>query len=208
MQTVIIKQLGITDYQDVFSAMQVFTKERDKETLDELWITQHNPVFTQGQAGKAEHILSATNIPIIQSDRGGQVTYHGLGQIVLYFLIDIRRRKIAVRQMVTLMENIVIDLLSELGIVAFAKADAPGVYITDINNEKKIASLGLRIKNGCCYHGLSLNVDMDLTPFNLINPCGYQGLQMTQLSEILPKSQLNFNDIEKRLINISKSHLL
>ncbi len=208
MQNIIVKQLGLSDYQTVFAAMQTFTAERDEETADELWLTQHHPVFTQGQAGKPEHIFNTGDIPIIQSDRGGQVTYHGPGQIVLYFLIDIKRRKIGVRQMVTLMEHTVIDVLDSLGIIAFAKADAPGVYVWHNNSDKKIASLGLRIRRGCCYHGLALNAAMDLSPFERINPCGYQGLKMTQIKDVIPKQQpIDIGDIEQRLINGVQQHL-
>ncbi|PID67024.1 MAG: octanoyltransferase [Gammaproteobacteria bacterium] len=208
MQNIIVKQLGLSDYQTVFAAMQTFTAERNEETADELWLTQHHPVFTQGQAGKPEHIFNTGDIPIIQSDRGGQVTYHGPGQIVLYFLIDIKRRKIGVRQMVTLMEHTVIDVLDSLGIIAFAKADAPGVYVWHNNSDKKIASLGLRIRRGCCYHGLALNAAMDLSPFERINPCGYQGLKMTQIKDVIPKQQpIDIGDIEQRLINGAQQHL-
>ncbi len=209
MQEIIIKKLGVTDYETIFSEMKTATLARDENSTDELWLTQHYPVFTQGQAGKPEHILNTTNIPIIQSDRGGQITYHGPGQIVLYFLIDIKRRKIGVRQMVTLIENIIIDLLASLGITAFAKADAPGVYVSNNGCDKKIASLGLRIRNGRTYHGLSLNVDMDLSPFDCINPCGYQGLKMTQLKELLANtdSLIQFSDIEQRLLDIAQHNL-
>ncbi len=207
MQTIIVKQLGLTDYETVFSAMKSFTEARDEHSPDELWLTQHYPVFTQGQAGKPEHILNTSDIPIVQSDRGGQVTYHGPGQIVLYFLIDIKRRKIGVRQMVTLIENTVIDLLDSLDIMAFSKINAPGVYISDDTADKKVASLGLRIRKGCSYHGLSLNVDMDLSPFNLINPCGYQGLTMTQIKDLLTDNSIDFIDIEQRLVTIAKKQL-
>ncbi len=213
MQAMIIRHLGITDYEAVFSDMKTTTLARDKNSTDELWLTQHFPVFTQGQAGKPEHILNTTNIPIVQSDRGGQVTYHGPGQIVLYFLIDIKRRKIGVRQMVTLIENIIIDLLAGLHITAFAKPDAPGVYVRDNGDDKKIASLGLRIRNGCTYHGLSLNVDMDLSPFDYINPCGHHGLKMTQIKDLLTDSDTNtdspikLTDVEQHLIRIAKQHL-
>ncbi len=213
MQAINIKQLGVTDYETVFSAMKTFTLTRNEHTTDELWLTQHYPVFTQGQAGKPEHILNTTDIPIVQSDRGGQITYHGQGQIVLYFLIDIKRRKIGVRQMVTLIENVIIELLASLGITAFAKPDAPGVYITDGLTDKKIASLGLRIRNGRTYHGLSLNVDMDLSPFDCINPCGYQGLKMTQVKDLLATTdsntdkEINFTDIEQQLVDIAQRHL-
>lgn len=198
---IIVRDLGLSDYEEVFSAMKDFTAQRDKETTDELWLTQHNPVFTQGQAGKKEHILNQGNIPIVQSDRGGQVTYHGPGQLVIYLLIDIKRRKIGVRQMVSLIEDSVIELLARFQITALAKSDAPGVYI----DNKKIASLGLRVRNGRTYHGVSLNIDMDLSPFQFINPCGYQGLQMTQLIEQL--HDCDFDTIGKQLSDIMITRL-
>ncbi len=162
--------------------MHAFTDQRTQDTPDEIWLVQHPPVFTQGQAGKAEHILVRGDIPIVQSDRGGQVTYHGLGQQVMYILIDLKRRKLGVRDLVTCLENTVIDTLAHFNIVAKARPDAPGVYI----NEKKICSLGLRIRKGCSFHGLALNVNMDLEPFTLINPCGYAGMEMTQVSTLVP----------------------
>lgn len=183
-----IKHLGLTDYEKTFTAMRNFTAERDADTPDELWLTQHHSVFTQGQAGKPEHLLFPGDIPVVQSDRGGQVTYHGPGQAVLYFLIDIKRAKIGVRAMVTLMEQIVIDVLAKYHVSGFAQADAPGVYVQTDHVVKKIASLGLRVRSGRTYHGLALNVDMDLTPFQRINPCGYAGLTMTQLSDLTPCS--------------------
>lgn len=178
--TVKTKHLGVTDYVETFSEMKTFTAARDDTTPDEIWLTQHHPVFTQGQAGKPEHILQHQEIPIVQSDRGGQVTYHGPGQLVLYMLVDIKRAKLGIRQMVSLIENSIIDTLSELHIAAKADPEAPGVYV----DGKKIASLGLRVRQGRTYHGLALNIDMDLAPFQYINPCGYQGLQMTQVSEL------------------------
>lgn len=198
---IIVRDLGLSDYEEVFSAMKDFTAQRNKETTDELWLTQHNPVFTQGQAGKKEHILNQGNIPIVQSDRGGQVTYHGPGQLVIYLLIDIKRRKIGVRQMVSLIEDSVIELLARFQITALAKSDAPGVYI----DNKKIASLGLRVRNGRTYHGVSLNIDMDLSPFQFINPCGYQGLQMTQLIEQI--HDCDFDTIGKQLSDIMITRL-
>lgn len=171
-----IHTLGLVDYLATWDAMKRFTAERTAHTPDEIWLVQHPPTYTQGLAGKPEHLLNPTHIPVVQIDRGGQITYHGPGQIVAYLLLDMRRMKIGVRELVTLMEQAVIDLLAEFGIVAVAKRDAPGVYV----NGAKIAALGLKIKNGRCYHGLSFNVDMDLTPFSYINPCGYAGLQVTQ----------------------------
>jgi len=185
---VIVKQLGQVDYLPTFEAMQAFTVNRDASTPDELWLLEHPPVFTQGLAGKPEHILQTSDIPIVQIDRGGQVTYHGPGQLVAYLLLDLRRHKLGVRDLVRLLENSVIGVLAEDGITAYGKVDAPGVYVQLKNEwgeyEAKIASLGLRIKNGCCYHGLALNVSMDLAPFSLINPCGYQGLQVTRMVDL------------------------
>ncbi len=160
--------------------MQAFTANRSAATADEIWITEHPPVYTQGVAGKPEHLLRAdSGIPLVKIDRGGQITYHGPGQLVAYLLLDLKRRNLSVRPLVRLMEAAVINLACEYGITARYRADAPGVYV----NEAKIAALGLRIKNGCCYHGLALNIDMDLTPFGNINPCGYEGLAVTQLRD-------------------------
>jgi lipoyl(octanoyl) transferase len=160
--------------------MQRFTAERTADTVDEIWLVQHPPTYTQGQAGKPEHLLHQTGIPVVKIDRGGQITYHGPGQIVTYLLLDLRRWKINVRELVRLMEQAVIDLLAEYGVKANGREDAPGVYV----GGAKIAALGLRIKNGCSYHGLSFNVDMDLSPFDNINPCGYEGLRVTQAIEV------------------------
>ena len=171
-----IRALGLVDYEPTWRAMQRFTAERTAETVDEIWLLQHPPTYTQGQAGKPEHVLNPGTIPLVQIDRGGQVTYHGPGQIVAYLLLDLRRWHLNVRQLVTLMEQAVIALLAEHGVTAHGRRDAPGVYVGDA----KIAALGLKIRNGCCYHGLSFNVDMDLAPFSRINPCGYQGLRVTQ----------------------------
>lgn len=177
-----IKQLGHQPYQTTWQAMQDFTNQRDEDTADELWIVEHPPVFTQGLNGKAEHLLQlAPNIPLVQTDRGGQVTYHGPGQLVIYVLVDLKRNQLGVRALVTLIEEAIIDLLSHFDIEAIARADAPGVYV----NGNKIASLGLKIRKQKSYHGLALNVDMDLSPFQMINPCGLQGMQMTQLNELL-----------------------
>lgn len=175
-----IRNLGRQDYQSCWQKMQDYTLARDENSTDELWIVEHPPVFTQGLNGKAEHLLQVSDIPVINTDRGGQITYHAPGQLVVYILIDIKRRQIGVRQLVTLIEQAMIDTLAQYGLQAIAKAEAPGVYIAD----KKIGSVGLRIKKGCSYHGLSLNNNMDLIPFSYINPCGYQGLQVTQLAEL------------------------
>jgi lipoyl(octanoyl) transferase len=171
-----IKSLGMVDYEPTWRAMQRFTAERTADTVDEIWLVQHPPTYTQGQAGKPEHLLNPTDIPVVKIDRGGQITYHGPGQIVAYLLLDLRRWKINVRELVRLMEQAVIDLLAEYGVKAEGREEAPGVYVGDA----KIAALGLKIKNSCSYHGLALNVDMDLTPFANTNPCGYEGLQVTQ----------------------------
>lgn len=178
--TLHIRHLGQQDYESVWHAMQQYTDTRNGDSPDELWIVEHPPVFTQGQAGKSEHILNAGDIPVIQVDRGGQVTYHGPGQLVVYPLLDIKRSKLGVRQLVTHIEQSIIDMLAKYDIQAYAKADAPGVYV----NERKIASLGLRIRKGCSFHGLALNVNMDLAPFRRINPCGYAGLEMVQCKEL------------------------
>ncbi|TQV85439.1 lipoyl(octanoyl) transferase LipB [Aliikangiella coralliicola] len=176
----IVRQLGRQAYEPVWKAMQRFTDERDGNTTDELWLVEHSPVFTQGQAGKAEHILMPGDIPVVQVDRGGQVTYHGPGQQVAYFLIDLRRKKIGVRQLVSAIEDAVVALLAGYDIQSAPKADAPGVYVSD----KKICSLGLRIRKGCSFHGLALNVNMDKEPFSRINPCGFAGMEVTQVSEL------------------------
>lgn len=191
------KVLRQCSYTEAFEQMKAFTDQRSVETDDELWLVEHQPVFTQGQAGKPEHILESSSIPIVQSDRGGQVTYHGPGQIVLYCLIDLKRKGLNVRQCVSKLEEVVIKTLLDLGIDSHLKDKAPGVYV----DGKKIASLGLRVRKGCTYHGLSLNVDMDLSPFLLINPCGYQGLEMIQVKDCVPQKNQNLiADVEKTLI--------
>ena len=176
----VVKRLGRVDYEPTFQAMQDFTAGRTAETPDELWIVEHPPVYTLGQAGKPEHILEDVGIPVIKIDRGGQVTYHGPGQVVIYLLLDLQRLKIKVRELVTAIEQGVIDFLAAHGVAAVRRDGAPGVYV----GEAKIAALGLKIKNGCSYHGLSLNVDMDLYPFTAINPCGYAGLKVTQTRDL------------------------
>ncbi|MFW3572007.1 lipoyl(octanoyl) transferase LipB [Kosakonia cowanii] len=185
--TMLIRNLGLQPYAPVSQEMHDFTDRRDDDTPDELWLVEHPPVFTQGQAGKAEHVLAAGDIPVIQSDRGGQVTYHGPGQQVMYVLINLKRRKIGVRELVTLLENAVINTLAQLDIVANARPDAPGVYV----DGKKICSLGLRIRKGCSFHGLALNIDMDLAPFMRINPCGYAGMEMTQVSKLVENASMD-----------------
>jgi len=175
-----VRYLGKQDYESVWHAMQDYTDNRDASSPDQLWIVEHPPVFTQGQAGKSEHILNPGDIPVIQVDRGGQVTYHGPGQLVAYPLINIKRLKIGVRQLVTDIENSIVQMLEAYQVKAYAKADAPGVYV----DERKVASLGLRIRKGCSFHGLALNVDMDMSPFQRINPCGYAGLEMVQCKQL------------------------
>ena len=193
--SLLIRHLATQPYEPVWQAMKQLTQQRTRTIearsfIDEFWSVQHPPTYTQGQAGKAEHLLSPGNIPVIQVDRGGQVTYHGPGQIVIYCLIDLRRKGIGVRELVTKIETSLINLLNEYDIAANADPKAPGVYV----DGKKIAALGLRIRKGCSYHGLSLNVDMDLEPFDRINPCGFQGLRVTQLKDLVPVDQ---EDIEQ-----------
>jgi lipoyl(octanoyl) transferase len=175
----LVKKLGRVEYAPTWEAMQIFTAERTADTPDELWIVEHPPVYTLGQAGKPEHVLEDIGIPIVKIDRGGQVTYHGPGQVVIYLLLDLSRLKIKVRELVTAIEQAIIDYLASVNIPAERRAGAPGVYVGDA----KIAALGLKIKNSCSYHGLSLNVDMDLSPFAAINPCGYAGLKVTQTKD-------------------------
>ncbi len=192
-QLLIVRELGMQPYVPVWQAMQKFTDERQADTPDELWLLQHEPVFTQGQAGKAEHLLFPGQIPVVQVDRGGQVTYHGPGQLVGYLLFDIGRRGIGSRELVSRIEQALVALLADYGVTAQARADAPGVYVGDA----KIASLGLRIRKGRSFHGLSLNIDMDLEPFGRINPCGYQGLAMTQLTQFAPA--VGVDEVAQRL---------
>jgi lipoyl(octanoyl) transferase len=201
--SLIIRQLSNMNYSEVWHAMQNFTDNRDDNTCDELWLVEHPPVFTQGQAGKAEHLLLPGDIEVVKVDRGGQVTYHGPGQQVIYFMINLRRRKIGIRQLVTLIENGIVAALKDYNINAYAKADAPGVYVDD----KKIASLGLRVRKGCSFHGLALNVNMDLSPFLRINPCGYAGLEMVQTCDLQGPQDLESagNALVKHLIDLFDS---
>lgn len=201
----VIKNLGLVEYQSTWDEMKTFTAQRGAETHDEIWLLQHPPTYTQGQAGLPEHLLNAHDIPVVKIDRGGQITYHGPGQIVAYLLLDLRRWKINVRELVRLMEQAVVDVLAEHGIAALGREDAPGVYVGDA----KIAALGLKIRHGCCYHGLSLNVDMDLTPFSYINPCGYQGLRVTQMKDfgvITPIPEIE-KQLAQRIISLLQLHL-
>lgn len=184
---IIIRDLGIQPYASTWEKMRTFTDNRTEKTTDELWVLEHPPVFTQGLAGKKEHILNPHNIPVIQTDRGGQVTYHGPGQLVIYPLIDVKRKNLHARQLVSLLENSVIDLLKQYHIEAYSECKAPGVYV----DGKKICSIGLRLRKGGSYHGIALNVDMDLTPFSYINPCGYAGMQMTQIKALAATTTIN-----------------
>lgn len=190
----IVRRPGRVPYEPTWQAMQDFTTQRDASTPDELWLVEHPPVYTLGQAGKAEHLLHVTDIPLVKIDRGGQITYHGPGQLVVYMMIDFKRLGLGVRELVRHIEQAVIDLLAEFGITGNGDVDAPGVYV----DGAKIASLGLRIRNHATYHGLSLNVDMDLTPFSWINPCGYSGLRVTQLREL--GVTLDVNAVAERLL--------
>lgn len=189
MNTLVTRPLGLRDYADTYAAMRAFTAARGAETPDELWFVEHPPVFTQGQAGKAEHVLAPGDIPIVQSNRGGQVTYHGPGQAVVYVLLDLQRLGYGIRSLVTRLERAMIATLAGYGIAAVARADAPGVYVerafeAGAIEQRKIGSLGLRVSRGCSYHGLSLNVAMDLEPFSRINPCGLTGMRMTQVAAL------------------------
>ena len=194
MSDLIVRALGLQPYMDTWEAMKTFTAERDERVTDELWCLQHPRVYTQGQAGKPEHILAPGDIPVIQVDRGGQVTYHGPGQLVVYLMIDLRRRKLGVRVLVDVIEQAIVRTLAGYGIEAAPKADAPGVYVSGA----KIASLGMRVRRGCSFHGLALNVDMDMEPFGRINPCGYAGMAMTQVRDFVPAIQVS--DIEPKLV--------
>nr|WP_199739173.1 lipoyl(octanoyl) transferase LipB [Legionella septentrionalis] len=189
-----IRHLDVQPYETVWEEMKKFTTQRMEQTDDELWLLQHPPVYTQGQAGKPEHILNPQGIPIVQSDRGGQVTYHGPGQLVAYVLMDLRRRKIGIRTLVTQLEQVLILLLKKWQISAATRCGAPGVYV----DNKKIASIGLRVKNGCTYHGIALNVAMDLNPFHGINPCGYAKLEMTQMRDFVPN--INIEQVNQQFV--------
>ncbi|CAI8867330.1 lipoyl(octanoyl) transferase LipB [Methylocaldum szegediense] len=175
-----LRNLGLREYGPTWRAMQAFTEQRDEATPDELWLLQHHPVYTLGLNGDIRHMIRTTDIPVVKTDRGGQITYHGPGQLIAYVLVDLRRKNLGVRGLVSALENAVIGLLEQYGIVAKARRDAPGVYVDD----RKIASLGLRVRKGCSYHGLSLNVSSDLSPFYAINPCGYPGLEVTSLTAL------------------------
>ncbi|MEM9758379.1 MAG: lipoyl(octanoyl) transferase LipB [Pseudomonadota bacterium] len=199
-----VRRLGNdADYASTLEAMRAFTDGRDKTTPDEFWLLQHPPVFTQGVAGRAEHLLAPGDIPVVSVDRGGQVTYHGPGQWVLYLLLDLRRRGLGVRALVTLIEQSLVDTLATFGISAAADPSAPGVYV----DGAKIAALGLRVRRGCSYHGLSLNVDMDLEPFSRVNPCGYAGLEVTSMQQLLGDSCPSMDVVADRLIEALRARL-
>jgi lipoyl(octanoyl) transferase len=197
-----VRELGLQPYQQVWQDMRQFTDQRCDATPDELWLLQHPPVYTLGKNGRPEHILDPRHIPVIQSDRGGQVTYHGPGQIVVYTLLDLNRLRIGVRELVTRIENSIIELLDDYAISAHARKDAPGVYV----DGRKIAALGLRVRKGRSFHGLALNVDMDLEPFSRINPCGFPNLQVTQLAALVDR--IDFSNVERKLLSKLKRQFL
>ena len=197
---ILLRRLGLADYEPVWHAMQAYTDERNEGSEDELWLVQHPPVFTQGQAGKVEHLLATGAIPVIQVDRGGQVTYHGPGQIVAYPLVDIRRKDVGVRDFVHRIEEAIIQVLAHYGVTGERIDGAPGIYV----NGEKIASLGLRVRRGCTFHGLAFNIDMDLEPFRRINACGYAGLRVTQLSDF---AEVAFSEVETRLVSSLQEQL-
>jgi lipoyl(octanoyl) transferase len=195
----VVRYLGQVDYEQTWHDMQRFTDQRTEASADELWVLQHPPVYTLGKNGKPEHVLNPRSIPVINVDRGGQVTYHGPGQIVIYTLLDLNRLKIGVREFVTILESTIVELLAGYGIEASARRDAPGVYV----NGDKIAALGLRVRRGCSFHGLAFNIDMDLEPFTRINPCGYEGLNVTQLKNHVEETDIEsvVDDLLRRLKN-------
>ena len=198
----LVRELGLQPYERVWHDMQKFTDQRTDSTQDELWLLQHPPIYTLGKNGKPEHIRDAHGIAVIKSDRGGQVTYHGPGQIIVYTLLDLNRMKIGVRELVTRIESSIIDLLDDYAVSASARKDAPGVYVEG----RKIAALGLRVRKGRSFHGLALNVDMDLEPFSRINPCGYQDMEVTQLSALADIP--DFKDVEQRLLSHLRQQFL
>jgi len=200
-QTIVVRNLGRQDYVPLWRSMQQFTDERTAATPDEIWFTEHPSVFTLGLNAKPEHLLAPGDIPVVQIDRGGQVTFHGIGQLMIYPLLDLKRAAIGVRTLVTALEQSVVDLAAEFGIEAAARAEAPGVYVDD----DKLASVGLRIRRGCSYHGMALNVDIDLEPFARINPCGYAGLQMTDLTRL--GVGLDLEQVAERLLPCFLRHV-
>ena len=193
-----IKHLGVVDYESTWRTMQAFTAQRDSDSGDEIWLLQHLPVYTQGLAGKPEHLLRTPSIPVVRTDRGGQITYHGPGQIVAYVLFDLKRKGIGVKELVKRIEQAILDVLADYGIAAERKTGAPGVYV----NNAKIAALGLRVKSGCSYHGLALNVAMDLSPYSAINPCGYAGMAVTDLVSLGVRASM------ERVMNALSKHLI
>lgn len=199
--SILCRDLDVVPYESTWEEMKNFTQTRTKEDPDQIWLLEHPSVFTQGQAGKAEHLLDAGDIPVVQADRGGQVTYHGPGQLIAYIMIDLKRLGIGVRDLVTLIENSIVDVLKQHSIEAYPKADAPGVYV----NEMKVSSLGLRVRRGCSFHGVALNVDMDLSPFLRINPCGYQGLQMIDMKRLQPDTKMA--QVKVQLANVLAERL-
>ena len=199
----IVRRLGLQDYEPIFKSMRYLIDHADETRNDEIWLLSHKPVFTQGQAGKQEHLLNPAEIPVVQVDRGGQVTYHGPGQLLVYLLLNVRRRKMGARNLVDLIEQSIIQTLEEFGIAAVSKAKAPGVYV----NGAKIAAFGLRIRRGWCYHGLSLNVQMDLEPFSRINPCGFENLAVTQIADHVPASDMLMQKVSRVLSNKLLSEL-
>lgn len=205
MPKLIIKNLHTQPYEEIWHKMQDFTDNRDENTPDEIWLVEHPSVFTQGSAGKPEHLINPTNIPVVQSDRGGQITYHGEGQQIMYVLLDIKRLKntgkeISVRELVTALEQSVVKTLADYGVKSYPKPEAPGVYVNCNGIERKICSLGLRIRKGCSFHGLALNINIDLTPFRHINPCGYVGLEMCQLKDFVGEEQAQCHLVSPKLV--------
>lgn len=182
----VVRDLGLTSYEPTWRAMQAFTLARDASTADEIWITEHLPVYTLGLAGRLEHVRAVGAIPVVKTDRGGQVTYHGPGQLVAYLLLDLKRRRVGVRSLVRAMESAVVEWLARFGVSARGREDAPGVYVMRGGREAKIAALGLRVRNGCTYHGVAVNLAMDLAPFDRIDPCGHRGLAVAQLAHFAP----------------------
>jgi len=199
----IVRRLGLQDYEPIWKSMRYLVEQAGAERSDEIWLLSHKPVFTQGQAGKAEHILNPAQTPVVQIDRGGQVTYHGPGQLVVYLLLNVKRRKMGIRGLVDLIEQAIINALGEFGIAGYTRAKAPGVYV----NDAKIAALGLRIRKGWSYHGLSLNIDMDLEPFSRINPCGFEDLAVTQIADHVPATDRLMQKVSKTLSNKLLSEL-
>ena len=201
MDNLVVKSLPVLDYGQTYQCMIDFTDHRNRGTPDEIWCLQHHPVFTLGMGGKPEHLLAAGTIPVVKTDRGGQVTYHGPGQLIVYFMLDLKRQRIHIKQFIYRLEQSIIDFCHAHSIDARRQPGAPGVYVAD----KKLAALGIRVRHGCCYHGLAINVDMDTGPFNRINPCGYPGLQVTQLSEL--GQTMNTNQVFNKLLPYLIQHL-